>query len=248
MRLVVELFLVSKYNDAEHAIAYASKTFNHAESKKAPIDLESIVIHWSIIYFKLYLYDTNFLAKSDHKPLVHLYSLTDPTSRLTRMRLDLEEYDFAVERIKGKHNVCVEAFSRITFKNTKETAETEFKNRNILIVTRSMLRSKNNKKLRKDNESIIQSTGIIEATNYKEYKRAPIICVKMEENLTGPNSNSNNSNVNIITKIFSSKNKRKHISMFNIPLNDLDYAIWVKCLQSEAIKLGKNQLTINKDD
>lgn len=42
-----------------------------------------------------------------------MFSLKDPSSRLTPIRLDLEEHDFVIEHIKGKDNVVADALSRI---------------------------------------------------------------------------------------------------------------------------------------
>ena len=72
-----------KFMIMKKKLSHASKAFNPAEGKKAPIEQELIAIHWSIKYYRPYLYKTHFIVRSDHKPLVHLYSLKDPASRLT---------------------------------------------------------------------------------------------------------------------------------------------------------------------
>lgn len=46
--------------------------------------------------------------------------MKNPSSKLTRMRLDLEEYDFTVEYLKGKQNQVADALSRITINERKE--------------------------------------------------------------------------------------------------------------------------------
>ena len=40
--------------------------------------------------------------------------MKDPSSELTRIRLDLEEFDFRVEYLRGKNNFVADALSRIT--------------------------------------------------------------------------------------------------------------------------------------
>lgn len=61
--------------------------------------------------------------------------MKNPNSKLTNMRLDLEEFDFVVEYIQGKANVIADALSRIV------TTSDELKNMNILKVnTRAMTR------------------------------------------------------------------------------------------------------------
>lgn len=234
-------------NGMDKPISFASKSFNHAESKRAPIEQELTGIHWSIKHFRPYIFETEFKIRSDHKPLVHLYSLKDPASRLTRMRLDLEEFNFTIEYIKGKKNVCADALSRISFKDIKNMVEGETKNEKILVMTRSMTKkSKENnaKKPQQMNEidAILESPKIIEAMNYKEYKKVPIIRLQFRENSTGPKVKQ----ISVITKIFSS-NKGRLISSFYIEFHDLDQFLikWFKCLQIEAMKYNVEKLIID---
>lgn len=134
--------ILSQIHDGNDVpVAYASKAFSPAESKKAPIEFELIAVHWAIQHFRPYLYGTHFLVRSDHKPLVHLYSLKDPSSRLTRLRLDLEEYNFTIEHIKGTKNVGADALSRIEFDDIKMVTK------QINIITRSVTRKKINKEI-----------------------------------------------------------------------------------------------------
>lgn len=63
--------------------------------------------------------------------------MKDPTSKLTRMRLDLEDYQFTVEYLKGKDNHVAEALSRVSIGNLIEI------NRNILMVQPRSLQNKN---------------------------------------------------------------------------------------------------------
>lgn len=241
--------LSQNINDSDLPIAYASKSFNHAESKKAPIEQELIAIHWAIKFFRPYIYDTNFLVKSDHKPLVHLYSLTDPASRLTRLRLDLEEYDFVIEHIKGKKNVCADALSRISFKDIKETMEKELSSKRVMVTTRSM--SKKSKPLENISvQSVMESPKILESLNYKEYKKVPIIRLRIEEIQTGQNQNQNALQYNAITQVFSSTNKKSRpLSSFSLKFHDLAQFPnnWMKCLQTEAMKLKMNRMIIEKN-
>lgn len=120
-------------------ISYASKTFNKSELNKSTIEKELLAIHFAIHKFRPYLFGTKFLVRSDHKPLKYLFSLKDPSSKLTRIRLDLEEYNFEVEYIPGKLNVCADALSRISMTELiKLKSEV-----NISVLTRSMTKNQN---------------------------------------------------------------------------------------------------------
>lgn len=118
-------------------IAYHSQPFTKGESNKAPIEQELLAIFYSIKHFRPYIYGTRFKIRSDHKPLVYLFSLKDPSSRLTRIRLELEEYDFQIEYIKGTTNVVADALSRVTIEELKEI------NASVYAMTRAMTRALN---------------------------------------------------------------------------------------------------------
>lgn len=99
--------LSQDYNGTQLPIAFASKTFTKGEANKSVIEQELTAIHWAINFFKPYIYGTKFLIKSDHKPLTYLFAMKNPSSKLTRMRLDLEEFDFEIEYIKSKDNCSI---------------------------------------------------------------------------------------------------------------------------------------------
>lgn len=105
--------LSQNFDGKELPIAYASKTFTPGEKNKSTIEKELTAIHWAVIYFRPYIYGRRFRVKSDHRPLAYLFGTKNPSSKLTRMRLDLEEFDFEIEYIKGKENTGPDALSRI---------------------------------------------------------------------------------------------------------------------------------------
>lgn len=112
--------LSQEYDGKQLPVAFASKTFTKGESNKSTTEQELAAIHWAIQHFRPYVYGTHFLVKTDHRPLSYLFSLRNPSSKLTRMRLDLEEYDFTVEYLKGKQNIVADALSRITIDDLKD--------------------------------------------------------------------------------------------------------------------------------
>lgn len=95
-------------------VAYASRSLNKAEINYPTIEKELLAIVWSVKYFRPYLYGKRFKIQTDHKPLMYLFSMRDPSSRLLKFRLLLEEYDFHIEYIKGKSNSAADALSRIS--------------------------------------------------------------------------------------------------------------------------------------
>lgn len=160
--------ILSQYHDNEDLpISYASKSFTKGESNKPTIEQELIAIHFAIKHFRPYIYGTEFLVKSDHRPLVYLFGLKDPSSKLTRIRLDLEEYNLSVEHIKGKDNVGADALSRMSIDDFKDLNKEVTK---VLVLTRAMV----NKKKQSDtadmtNESKTDENMKDEVLNVKIY-------------------------------------------------------------------------------
>lgn len=95
-------------------VAFASRTLNKAEKNYPVIEKELLAIVWSIKYFRPYLYGRKFKIRTDHKPLIYLFNMRDPSSRLMKFRLALEEYNFEVEYVKGSDNAAADALSRIS--------------------------------------------------------------------------------------------------------------------------------------
>lgn len=120
----------------ERPISFASRSFNKYERNKPIIELELLAIFYAIMHFKPYLYGTNFLVKTDHKPLGYLFSLKNPSQRLLRIRLELEEYKFDIEYIKGSQNVVADALSRISFDEIKDCNQNTAQ---VRVMTRSMV-------------------------------------------------------------------------------------------------------------
>lgn len=102
-------------NSNKNPIAYASRALNNAEKRYPTIEKELLVIVWAVKYFRPYLYSRKFKILTDHRPLVYLFNMRDPFSRLMKFRLTLEEYAYTVEYIKGTDNAAADALSRICF-------------------------------------------------------------------------------------------------------------------------------------
>lgn len=101
----------------DRPISFISRTFKKGELNKAIIEKELLAIHFALKSFRHYLYGQNFTVFSDHKPLIYLFKLKNPSSKLMRIKMDLEEFDFSIEYIKGPENVVADALSRISIKD-----------------------------------------------------------------------------------------------------------------------------------
>lgn len=101
-------------------IAFASRTLNESEQKYSTIERELLSIVWACKYFRPYLFGRKFTIYCDHRPLIYLFKLREPNSKLVRWRLKLEEFDYDIVYKKGKLNTNADALSRVTI-NPLET-------------------------------------------------------------------------------------------------------------------------------
>lgn len=124
-------------NSNMKAVAYTSRPLNKAELNYPTIQKELLAIVWSVKYFRPYLYGRTFTIMTDHKPLIYLFGMKDPSSRLLKFRLALEEYDFKIVYVRGKENVIADALSRIsiTSQDLKDMNE-----RLVTVITRAQAR------------------------------------------------------------------------------------------------------------
>lgn len=94
-------------------VAYASRTLNNAERNYSTIERELLAIVWAVKHYRPYVFGRKFTICTDHKPLQWVGNISDPSSRLMKFRIKLEEYDYQIVYKKGKHNQVADALSRI---------------------------------------------------------------------------------------------------------------------------------------
>ena len=101
-----------------HPIAFASRTLSPAEKKYAQVDREGLAIVFAVLKFRQYLLGRHFEIKTDHKPLIHLFSPARATSqmasaRVQRWALILSGYDYDISHKSGQSNQDADALSRL---------------------------------------------------------------------------------------------------------------------------------------
>lgn len=122
-------------NNNGHPVAYASRGLKPAESRYPAIHGELLCIVWAVKFFRAYLAGNHFIVRTDHRPLKYLFSNPTDSSRLTKYRLALQEYDFTVEYVKGSENSAADALSRVKPNNENITSE-KLKNMWVGAITR----------------------------------------------------------------------------------------------------------------
>ena len=73
---------------------------------------ELLAIIYAVKQFRPYLYGTQYTLVNDHKPLLWLPKLKDPSARVTRWKILLREYEYEIVHKAGKINMNADALSR----------------------------------------------------------------------------------------------------------------------------------------
>lgn len=193
-------------------VAYASRTLNDSEMNYSTIEKECLCLVWATKYFRPYLFGRKFNIITDHKPLQWLFSLKDPSSKLLRWRIKMEEFDYKIIYKKGKLNTNADALSRIEI-HTKDT--------NDISVLKDYIREQND---RTDEDNLDNASIIVQpdkepqqnlyeenddGTIHSNDEQDPIVGVPTLE--TAVNFGANQV---IFTKVLHSPAKEKKLILF----------------------------------
>lgn len=112
-------------------VHFASRILKPAEMNYATVEKELLAMVFATKIFRPYLLGKHFTFKTDHRPLQWVFKMADPSTRLIKFGLRLEEFNFSVDYIPGETNTAADALSR---------EPTELEKQMVMILTRSMAR------------------------------------------------------------------------------------------------------------
>lgn len=104
--------LVQPHPDGDRVICFLSRSLTRQERNFTTTERECLAVLWSIEKLRCYIEGIRFKVITDHYSLVWLQNLKEPTGRLARWAVRLQQFDFVIEHRKGKDNIVPDMLSR----------------------------------------------------------------------------------------------------------------------------------------
>ena len=104
-------YLYQIKNNKEVPIRFMSKTLTGAQLNWSTIEKECFAMFFSLTKFASLLLGVPFILRTDHKNLLYLNNAGSP--KVTRWKIELQNYDFRIEHVAGVDNIPADVFSRL---------------------------------------------------------------------------------------------------------------------------------------
>lgn len=106
--------VLCQYDDDKflHPVAYASRKLKDPEIRYSTVEKELLGVVFGVSYFKQYLLGKHFTIFCDQASLSHTLKLKDPTSRIARWVMTLQQYDHKIVHKPGKLNITADYMTR----------------------------------------------------------------------------------------------------------------------------------------
>lgn len=104
--------LTQTTSNGEQVICYLSRSLTKSERAYSATEKECLAVLWSIEKLRPYLEGIPFSVITDHHSLQWLHNLKEPTGRLARWAIRLQQYDSSIIHRKGKDHVVPDLLSR----------------------------------------------------------------------------------------------------------------------------------------
>ncbi|CAI5682831.1 unnamed protein product [Oreochromis niloticus] len=105
--------LMQKDEDGKDvAVAFASRAMHKSEKPYSTPEKECLAVIWALEHFRPYVEGLHVIIYTDHSSLKWLMSRPNPSGRLARWSLRLQDFDFSIIHKPGERNKVPDALSR----------------------------------------------------------------------------------------------------------------------------------------
>ena len=105
--------LAQKHQDGGiRPVAFASRTLQPHEKNYGATELEALGVVWAAKHFRPYLYGHHCDLYTDHEALKYLLNTPQPSGKLARWGMAIQELDLSIHYRPGKKNSNADALSR----------------------------------------------------------------------------------------------------------------------------------------
>lgn len=165
-------------------VAFAAKTFSHAEENYPITEKELCAVVWACNHFRVYLESRRFQLFTDHKALNWMLTTSKLNPKMARWVTTLQGFKFDISHVKGKNNVVADALSRLP-------AHSQICNRPLDVIIEERAEYVQQKRKRRDDKEVHSIEGIerpkgAERLSIGQIDRADIIKEQMRDKFCLP--------------------------------------------------------------
>jgi hypothetical protein len=106
----------------EKPIYYLSHKLSKSQCKWSTVEKEAYAIHFALQKLDYYLHNSEFIIKTDHKPLKYLLESPMQNKKIQLWALSMAGYNCRVEYIAGTTNTCADLLSRLPSSSVAESS------------------------------------------------------------------------------------------------------------------------------
>ncbi|CAG2220461.1 unnamed protein product [Mytilus edulis] len=100
-------------NEVERPIYFLSHKLSDTQTRWSTIEKEAFAIHYALQKLNHYLYNAEFVIKTDHKPLKYILESPMQNKKIQLWALNITGYNCTIQYIPGPQNVCADFMSRL---------------------------------------------------------------------------------------------------------------------------------------
>ncbi|CAC5360922.1 unnamed protein product [Mytilus coruscus] len=100
-------------NEVERPIYFLSHKLSDTQTRWSTIEKEAFAIHYALQKLNHYLYNAEFVIKTDLKPLKYILESPMQNKKIQLWALNITGYNCTIQYIPGPQNVCADFMSRL---------------------------------------------------------------------------------------------------------------------------------------